>query len=71
MFDKHQEHLDHSAHCSSRWDGFDRGDTGHDPEPSFLTFAQANAQAKAMAQQGRKVKVVRIADGCFEIHDWS
>jgi len=26
MFDKYQEHLDHSAPCSSRFDGFDRGD---------------------------------------------
>lgn len=26
MFDTHQEHLDHSAPCASRWDGFDRGD---------------------------------------------
>lgn len=26
--DTYQEHLDHSAPCSSRWDGFDRGDIG-------------------------------------------
>lgn len=24
----HQEHLDHSAPCASRWDGFDCGDLG-------------------------------------------
>lgn len=68
MFDTYQEHLD-SQPDESRWDGFDRGDLDHDDEPSFLTFAQANAQAKALAQQGRKVKVVRIADGCFEVID--
>ena len=27
---QHEEHLAHSAPCASRWDGFDRGDTGHD-----------------------------------------
>ena len=24
--DQYQEHIDHSAPCASRWDGFDRGD---------------------------------------------
>lgn len=66
MFDKYQEHLD-SQPDESRWDGFDRGDSGREPEPGFLTFAQANAQAKALAQQGHKVRVIRIADGCFEV----
>lgn len=28
---QYEEHLAHSAPCSSRWDGFDRGDTGRDP----------------------------------------
>ena len=69
MFDTYQEHLD-SQPDESRWDGFDRGDSGDEPEPSFLTFAQASAQAKDMAQQGQRVKVVRIADGCFEVHDF-
>lgn len=26
--DQYEEHLAHSAPCSSRWDGFDRGDAG-------------------------------------------
>lgn len=26
ILDAYQEHLDHSAPCASRWDGFDRGD---------------------------------------------
>lgn len=31
MFNSHyEEHLAHSAPCASRWDGFDRGDTGRD-----------------------------------------
>lgn len=25
---QYEEHMAHSAPCSSRWDGFDRGDTG-------------------------------------------
>jgi hypothetical protein len=29
-YDKYQEHLAHSAPCSSAWDGFDRGDDDHD-----------------------------------------
>lgn len=68
MFDTYQEHLD-SQPDEYRWNGFDRGDSGDDPEPSFLTFAQASAQAKALAYQGRSAKVVRIADGCFEVID--
>lgn len=68
--DTYQEHLD-SQPDESRWDGFDRGDSGDEPEPSFLTFSQASAQAKALIAGGaRKVKVVRIADGCFEVHDF-
>lgn len=72
MFDTYQEHLDHSAPCASRWDGFCRGDAGFGEDrisdESFLTFAQANAQAKALVAGGaRKVKVVRIADRCFEV----
>lgn len=67
FIDTYQEHLD-SQPDESRWDGFCRGDSGHEPEPGFLTFAQANAQAKALIAGGaRKVKVVRIADGCFEV----
>ena len=69
MFDKYQEHLD-SQPDDSRWDGFCRGDAGQpDPEPGFLTFAQANAQAKALALKGRRVSVIRIADGCFEVFE--
>jgi hypothetical protein len=66
--DTYQEHLD-SQPDESRWDGFDRGDDGRrEPEPSFLTFAQANAQAKALVAGGaRKVSLRRIADGCFEV----
>ena len=29
---QYEEHLAHSAPCSSRWDGFDRGDTDWDYE---------------------------------------
>lgn len=29
--DQYEEHLAHSAPCSSRWDGFDRGDTDDTP----------------------------------------
>lgn len=68
MFDKYQEHLD-SQPDNSRWDGFDRGDSGDEPDPGFLTFSQAAAQAKALAYMGRSAKVVRIADGCFEVVD--
>jgi hypothetical protein len=65
--DKYQEHLD-SQPDDSRWDGFCRGDAGRpDHEPGFLTFSQANAQAKALALKGRRVSVIRIADGCFEV----
>jgi hypothetical protein len=28
---QYEEHLAHSAPCSSRWDGFDRGDDPNDP----------------------------------------
>lgn len=71
MFDKYQEHLD-SQPDDSRFDGFCRGDAGFGEDlisaDSFLTFAQANAQAKELIAGGaRKVKVVRIADGCFEV----
>lgn len=34
-FDKLQEHLDHSAPCSSRFDGFDRGDSGREDDLEF------------------------------------
>ncbi len=27
---QYEEHIAHSAPCSSRWDGFDRGDDGRD-----------------------------------------
>jgi hypothetical protein len=27
---QYEEHLAHSAPCSSQWDGFDRGDSGRD-----------------------------------------
>lgn len=30
--DTYQEHLDHSGPCSSRWDGFDRGDIGREDD---------------------------------------
>lgn len=67
MFDTYQEHLD-SQPDESRWDGFCRGDLDRDEEPAFLTFAQANAQAKELARQGvRRVSLARIADGCFEV----
>jgi hypothetical protein len=31
---QYEEHLAHSAPCSSRWDGFDRGDRRHDDCPA-------------------------------------
>jgi hypothetical protein len=68
--DKYQEHLD-SQPDDSRWDGFCRGDADQrDDDHGFferLTFAQAAAQAKKYASHGIKHKVVRIADGCFEV----
>ena len=33
--DQYEEHLAHSAPCSSRWDGFDRGDLGRE-EPRVV-----------------------------------
>jgi hypothetical protein len=27
---QYEEHLSHSVHCASRWDGFDRGDADWD-----------------------------------------
>lgn len=71
MFDKFAEHLAHSAPDNSRWDGFDRGDTGRPDDfelPEFFTFAQAHAKARAMAMAGaRRVRVVRVDDGEFEV----
>jgi hypothetical protein len=32
MFDTYQEHLNHSAPCNSRFDGFDRGDIGQEED---------------------------------------
>lgn len=73
MTDQHAEHLRDSAPCNSRFDGFCRGDSNHDDEPFwpwlFTDFSQANAQAKRLAQCGRRVRVKRLADDCFEVID--
>ena len=41
---QYEEHLAHSAPCSSRWDGFDRGDTDWDYEEEQL---QRNLELEA------------------------
>lgn len=55
-FYKFQEHIDQTEPCSSRWDGFDRGDvsdykfTFHPDECWLGTFDDASAYAKAQAK---------------------
>lgn len=41
MFNTLQEHLDHSAPCVSRWDGFDRGDIDHEDEIECRNLEEA------------------------------
>lgn len=36
MFDKLQEHLNDTAPCNSRFDGYDRGDSGRDFDDDYL-----------------------------------
>ncbi len=37
---QYEEHLAHSAPCSSRWDGFDRGDTVFGPDMGHRTIGR-------------------------------
>lgn len=48
---KYEEHLRDSAPCSSRWDGFDRGDTDNHQEDYNMTCWQYELQW-AMACRG-------------------
>jgi hypothetical protein len=41
-FDTYTEHLADSAPCSSRFDGFDRGDLGTSHEDEMTAYAQAD-----------------------------
>lgn len=41
MFNTLQEHLDHSAPCASRWDGFDRGDIDYADEIECRNLEEA------------------------------
>lgn len=67
MFDTYQEHLD-SQPDESRWDGFDRGDSGRDLDFSeWMTFAEASERAKRYASLRIKHKIVRLSDGWFDV----
>jgi hypothetical protein len=63
-FDKFQEHMNDTAPCSSRWDGYDRGDTrdfAYDVvEDWFTNFENASTWAKRQAKTYNKAyKVIR------------
>lgn len=40
--DQYEEHLAHSAPCSSQWDGFDRGDTCYEDGTPYGAAIQAS-----------------------------
>ena len=63
-FDKLQEHINDTAPCSSRWDGYDRGDTCDFAYPVvedwFTNFENASTWAKRQAKTYNKAyKVIR------------
>lgn len=51
--DQYEEHLAHSAPCSSRWDGFDRGDLGRE-EPGVIETVIGRMTNKA----GQRVVII-------------
>lgn len=50
MQTQYEEHLDHSATCASRWDGFDRGDLGTSHEDEMTAYAEADWADELRAQ---------------------
>ena len=54
----YEEHLAHSAPCNSRWDGFDRGDSGHDVDsPDERCIGRMTSEA------GQRVSIYEINFG--------
>ena len=47
--DPYQEHLAHSAPCSSRFDGFDRGDQGDEAYEDALLQSNLEFEAEMRA----------------------
>lgn len=52
---QYEEHLAHSAPCSSRWDGFDRGDIGNHEERD-----QGSRVIGRMSSSRGRVEVVEL-----------
>jgi len=61
---QYEEHLAHSAPCSSQWDGFDRGDSGRDVD--FVEISEGNemnpnqelvAALQALVEQHEKLLI--------------
>ncbi len=65
MFDTHQEHLDHSAPCNSRFDGFDRGDDDQEPDQGSECIGRMTSGG------GYRVEIFHFwcgYDECFEVY---
>jgi len=57
---KYEEHLAHSAPCSSRWDGFDRGDDCQEKDQGSRVIGRMTSGG------GYRVEITELWDG-----DWS
>jgi len=59
----YQEHLAHSAPCTSRWDGFDRGDT------DFTVDSGSKVIGRMTSGGGYKVEIIETWSGCYADFD--
>jgi hypothetical protein len=61
---QYEEHLAHSAPCSSRWDGFDRGDSSSNNDSGSIVIGRMTAR------NGSRVEIVESwnqYDTCFDV----
>lgn len=65
MNDVYQEHLDHSALCNSRFDGWDRGDTNQERDQGSECIGRMTSGG------GYRVEITHLwsdNDDYFEVH---
>lgn len=62
---QYEEHIRDSAPCTSRFDGFDRGDLGYE---DVLVDEGSRVVGRLTARQGYKVEIIELWSGAFSAH---